>query len=271
MDPPYTDQYSIGVDREVANNLGVSVTYVHKESQGPDRLEGRRRRLRDAGRDGAQRAAGDRVSAAQQRRRARRFVRTNGDGFFSRYNGLMLGLSRRLANRWAANMNYTLFGRHKPGAEIEPDHVNDGKGSERLRQSGGPRTRSIGRTSSTLSGSYEIPKVEVQVSGNLALTSGRPYGAQFQVRLPQGQRNVYFEAPGAYYRPSQQWLHLRINKILFRRGPHRHRAGRRAPERAARKTSIDNLITSVFSSPNFGKAAQWATPRQLMFRVRAYW
>ena len=38
---------------------------------------------------------------------ARRFVRTNGDGFFSRYNGLMLSLSRRLANRWAGNVNYT--------------------------------------------------------------------------------------------------------------------------------------------------------------------
>ena len=121
-----------------------------------------------------------------------------------------------------------------------------------------------------MSGSYEIPKVEVQVSGNLALTSGRPYGAQFQVRLPQGQRNVYFEAPGAYYRPSQQWLHLRINKILFRRGP---TASSWAPSSGTRlqETSIDNLITSVFSSPNFGKAAQWATPRQLMFRVRAYW
>ena len=33
IDAPYTDQYSIGVDREIARNLGVSVTYVHKTSR----------------------------------------------------------------------------------------------------------------------------------------------------------------------------------------------------------------------------------------------
>ena len=263
MDPPYTDQYSIGVDRELANNLGMSVTYVHKESS--DQIG-----WRDVGGVyGTQTVTAPNgqpvtVYPLLNSASARRFVRTNGDGFFSKYNGLMLSLSRRLANRWAGNMNYT----YSAAEGLQPTGTT-GRDPNDLVLLAGRDT--IDRPHIfNLSGSYEIPKVEVQVSGNMALTSGRPYGAQFQVRLPQGQRNVYFEAPGAYSRPSQQWLHLRINKILFRSGPHRIELGAEL-RNALQETSIDNLITSVFSSPNFGKAAQWATPRQLMFRIRAYW
>ena len=47
IDAPYTDRYSIGVDREIARNLGVSVTYAHKTAGDHDRLAGYRWRLRD--------------------------------------------------------------------------------------------------------------------------------------------------------------------------------------------------------------------------------
>src|SRR5439155_13877847 len=32
MQPPYTDQFSIGGDREVANNLAISANFVYKKS-----------------------------------------------------------------------------------------------------------------------------------------------------------------------------------------------------------------------------------------------
>jgi hypothetical protein len=118
-------------------------------------------------------------------------------------------------------------------------------------------------------GSYEIPKVAVQVSGNLTLTQGRPHGAQFQVRLAQGQRNIYFEAPGSYRRPNQQWLHFRVNKILFRRASRYIEVGAEL-RNALQQTNADSLITQVFTSPNFGLPSAYATPRQMMFRVRGY-
>jgi hypothetical protein len=38
---------------------------------------------------------------------ARRFVRTNGPGTFNRYNGRVLSMEKRMANRWQANVSYT--------------------------------------------------------------------------------------------------------------------------------------------------------------------
>lgn len=263
MNPPYTDQYSVGIDRELAKNVGVSVTYVHKESK--DQIG-----WRDIGGVyGTQTAMapnGQSVTVYPLLNSAseRKFLRTNGAGFFSRYNGVMLGVTRRVANRWAANVNYTYSATEglQPTGTVgrDPNDLVNLSGRDTI-----DRPHIFNAT-----GSYEIPKVEVQISGNLALTTGRPYGAQFQVRLPQGQRNVYFDAPGAYYRPNQQWLHLRIQKILFRRDAHRIEVGAEI-RNVMQERSIDNLITSVFSSPNFGRAAQWATPRQMMFRVRGYW
>ena len=229
MDPPYTDQYSIGVDRELANNLGVSVTYVHKESR--DQIG-----WRDVGGVyGTQTVTapnGQPVTVYPLLNSAQRAeVRADERG------GLLQQVQRLDAEPLApageplgGQHELHLFGRRS--LRLQADVGTTGRDPNDLVNLAGRDT--IDRPHIfNVSGSYEIPKVEVQVSGNLALTSGRPYGAQFQVRLPQGQRNVYFEAPGAYSRPSQQWLHLRINKILFRRGPHRIELGAELPERLA--------------------------------------
>jgi hypothetical protein len=264
MRAPYTNQYSIGIDRELATNIGMSVTYVHKDSKdniGWKDIGGVYGTQTVTAPNGQPVTVFPLLNATS----ARKFLRTNGDGFFSRYNGIMFGLSRRLANRWTANVNYT----YSATVALAPTGTTSRDPNDLVNLGG--RDTSIDRPHIfNTSGSYEIPKVEVQVSGNLAVTSGRPYGAQFQVRLPQGQRNIYFEAPGAYYREANQWLHFRVQKILLRRGSHRIEAGAEI-RNALQETSIDNLITSVYSSPNFGKPAQWATPRQLMFRVRAYY
>ena len=116
-------------------------------------------------------------------------------------------------------------------------------------------------------GTYEIPRIEVQVSGNLTLVQGIPYGAEFQVNLPQGRRSIYFETPGAYRTPNQQWLHFRVHKILFRSGPRYLEVGAEI-RNALQEVNIDTITTRVFTSPNFGVPSAWAIPRQLMFRVR---
>ena len=105
IDAPYTDQYSIGVDREIARSLGVSVTYVHKTS-------GDQIGWRDIGGIyGTQTVTSPAdpvtVYPLMNAPSERRFLRTNGPGFFSRYDGLVLSAYRRLANRWMLNVNYT--------------------------------------------------------------------------------------------------------------------------------------------------------------------
>ena len=260
---PYTDQYSIGVDWELTTGVAARVTYVRKDSQ------------RQIGWIDSGGAYGEQTVIAPDGRpitvfpllnspRDRRFVRTNGPGYFGRYQGLIVELTRRYANRWTSSVSYSYSiaeGLQPIGATgRDPNDLIDLDG----RLEGNDRPHIL-----NASGAYEIPKVGVQLSGNLTVTTGRPYGAQFQLRLPQGLRSVFFEAPGSYRRPGQQWLHMRVNKTLYRRGSRHLELGAEI-RNVLQETDIDSLVTQVFSSPNFGAPGAYAIPRQLMFRVRGY-
>ena len=201
---------------------------------------------------------------------ARRFLRTNGPGFFSRYDGLVLSAYRRLANRWMLNLNYTYSkteGLQPTGSSVfattvgqDPnDYVNL---TGRLSPNDRPQVL-------TATGSYDVPKIDIQVSGNLALMSGLPYAPQIQVVLPQGRRNINFDVPGSYRLPSEQWLFLRVSKILFRSGPRRLELGVEL-RNTLQQTSDGSLASRIFSSPNFGQQTTWPIPRQLLFRVKGY-
>ena len=102
------DQLSVGVDREIAKNLGVSATYVHKDSR--DEIG-----WRDVGGVYETRAVpapngkSVNVLALMNNPAERKFLRTNGPGMFARYNGIVLSLNRRYANRWTANVRLHLL------------------------------------------------------------------------------------------------------------------------------------------------------------------
>ena len=260
---PSTDQFSVGVDREVARNIGASVTYVRKEWRdqvGWKDIGGVYAPQTVIAPNGQAVTVFGRTNAAS----AQKFLRTNGPGFYTKYNGVMVSINRRMANRWMANVGYTYsrtYGLAPTGnTGRDPNDLINLEG----RIDGQDRPHLF-----NASGTYEVPRIGVQVSGNLTLTQGRAYGRQFQVRLAQGQRNVFFEAPGSYRRPNQQWLHLRVNKILLRRGARHIEVGAEV-RNALQELSIDSLITQVGTSPSFGLPSSYAIPRQMMFRVRAY-
>jgi len=262
IEAPHTDQYSVGVDRELARNVGISATYVHKE--GEDQIGwtdiGGTYGFQDViAPDGQTITVRPRLTPSS----ASKFLRTNGIGYFTKYDGIMFSVSKRHANRWLGNVSYTYSKADglQPGGSTGRD-PNSLINLEGRIDADRPHTFAA-------SGAYEVPKVEIQVSANYTATQGRAYGAQFQVRLPQGQQNIYFLPPGDYRRENEQWLHLRFQKML-RKGVHRLELGAEL-RNALQETSIGSLISSVFTSPNFGKQSSWALPRQLMFRVRAYY
>ncbi len=83
---PYTDQYSIGLDHELMKGLGVSLTYVRKESKdqiGWTDTGGVYGEQTVSAPDGRGITVFPLLNAAS----ARRFVRTNGPGYFSRTRG----------------------------------------------------------------------------------------------------------------------------------------------------------------------------------------
>ena len=262
---PSTDQFSVGIDREVVNNLGISATLVHKESRNQIGW------VDVGGQYGETTVIDPRgnpltVFPLLNDLTDRRFLRTNPSPYFQRYTGLVLAMSRRFANGWAANVGYTLS--KNEGLTPSSISLSAGRDPNDLINASGLDIFDR-RHLFQASGSYEIPRIDVQVSGNLTLTQGSPYGAQMRVPLPQGTRSVFFEAPGAYRLPNQSWLHLRAQKILFRDGPRRLEVGVEL-RNALDETSIDQVLSQVFTADTFGLQGQYPIPRQLMFRVRGY-
>ena len=101
MRAPHTDEYSIGVDREVGRRLAVAIAYVRKDGEQLHRMDGRRRSVSrgDAGRlpDGRSVPVFVLINATA----ARRFLLTNPDGYSLTYNGLVMAVEKRRSARLA--------------------------------------------------------------------------------------------------------------------------------------------------------------------------
>lgn len=101
---PYTDQFTIGLERELLKNLGVSVNYVHKrgEKYGGWRDIGGRYApatyVDSVGRE----ASGQSITVQRllNSPSERLFLLTNPDGMFTRFNGVTLQVVKRMSNNW---------------------------------------------------------------------------------------------------------------------------------------------------------------------------
>jgi hypothetical protein len=263
MKAPFTDQYSIGIDREVARNVALSVSYVIKESRdqiGWIDIGG------IYGTSTATASTGETVTTHPllNSPSVRKYLRTNGPGFFSSYNGLILSLTRRYANRWmaTAGYSYSVTEGLQPGGNTGRDPNDLVNLSGRLDPQDRPHAF-------TLLGSYEVPKIEVQVSGNLAFVQGTPYAPQVQINLPQGRRSINADVPGSYRTPNESFLQMRFTKILFRTD-HRRVEVTGELRNALQELDSRSIITRVLGSANFGKPASWPDPRQLMLLTKVY-
>ena len=212
METPYTDQYSVGVDRELARNLAISVSYVRKNA-------GNQIGWVDIGGVYGTRTATVSVFGQSQTLTVfpllnapiqRSHQRTNGPGFYSQYDGLILNLTRRFANRWMATVGYTRS--VTKGLQPTGNVSRDPNDLTNLDGRIDPQDRP---NAFNLFGSYEVPKIEVQVSGQLAAVNGTPYAPQVLVRLPQGNRAINVDVPGSYRTPNETFLQFRVTKILF--------------------------------------------------------
>ena len=106
--PPYTDQFTIGIERELTKTLGLSVNYVYKKGErygGNQDIGGQYEPAVyiDSEGEGATGAAipvqayvgGDRV-----------FQLTNPDGMFSRFHGVTVQLIKRMADNWQMTSSF---------------------------------------------------------------------------------------------------------------------------------------------------------------------
>jgi hypothetical protein len=264
MKAPFTDQVSFGIDREVANNFGVGASVVYKRGRNQLGWEdiggvyGERQQTLANGQTLT-------VFPLLNRPADRIFLRTNGPGLGTTYKALILTATRRLANGAQFSFGYTR--QRAEGLEFGGNGGQDP--NDYINAEGGLGSRDRPHMFS-LMGSYEIPKVAIQISGNMTAVSGTAISSTARISLPQGTRGINLEEPGSTYRTeSEQYAGLRITKIMFRQG------GRRLELTGEVKNALQeqggpSIQSTVFNATNFLLTDLRPEPRQLRLFARLF-
>ena len=255
--PPYTDQMSIGLDRELVANVGIGATYVHKSGEnqvGWKDIGGTYGSQVAVLPDGRTVTVYPLLSPSS----SRLYLRTNGPGTFNRYDGIMLSLNKRMSNRWQAAVSYT-YSKAEGLTTTQQDPNGDINAGGRFSFD---RPHMLTIVSAT-----EIPKIGVQVAGNFLSQSGTPYAPQALVQLNQGRLSINIEEAGDYRLPHLNLLYLQLTKVVYRNGDRRFLVGANIFN-VLQDTAANDVVSRNFYGATFGQPAGWLEPRMLQFQLR---
>jgi len=273
---PTTDEYSVGLDREVGSKFVVAAAYIRK--RGTNSI---------AWVDTAGQYREDMVTLADGRSLpvhvltsapgGRRFLLTNPGDYFMHYDGMVLAANRRLANGWQASASYT-FSRTQglqpsSGGPADAAQLNTVAPANVFGRDPNNLTNATGRLPNDrphafrFMGSVTVPRAGVVVAANLQHLSGKPWAATTQVALPQGDQRILLETRGSRRLPSQSLVDLRVS----RRFQIRNGMGvdlmvdvlNLANESAEEAVASDNAFAQ-----NFGVGTVFVDPRRVMVSVR---
>jgi len=272
---PRTDEYSIGLDREITPRLAAAVAYIHKE--GSDFIA-----WTDVG--GQYREETRTLTNGQvlpvfvltNGTAARRFLLTNPNDYSLTYNGLVLALEKRRSDRWQATGSYTYSrtsglqassGTTADGAQLSTVAPNNafGRDPNNLTNAEGrlPNDRPhIFR----VMGTVDVPRTGLMVAANFQQFSGKPWAATTNVTLPQGSQRILLEPRGTRRLPSQSLLDLRVSRAMnFTNGRVELLLDvlNVLNDTAYESIATDNLFSATFGQPTF-----YIDPRRVMLSVR---
>jgi hypothetical protein len=284
---PRTDEYSIGVDRELGRRFAVSLAYVHKDGAqfigwtdvGGVYSEGTRTLANGSAVP---------VFVLQNALTARRYLLTNADDYSMTYDGLVMAVDRRRANGWQMFGSYT-FSRAKG---LQPSSGATAAGAQVSTVSPPPaQTLTFGRDPNDLTnargllpndrphvfrmmGSVDVPGTGLVVAANLGHFSGKPWAAAGQVSLRQNnQQRILLEPRGSQRLSSQTLLDLRLSRS-FAFGKSARVDVLLDVLNVLNSTAEESILTDILttetlaSNPNFGRPTVFVDPRRAMLGVR---
>ena len=219
----YTDQYYVGVERQIMANTGVDVAFVIKK-------EGDFIRLNDVGGTYAPVVinnvfrgatypitAYNRTSASA----ASLFEVVNRTDFTQDFKAFFIQANRRFSNAWQAQASYTwqdsqayatgtVTGSTQQDFSSLSSTAGFGRTPNDLVNAYGP-TPTNSTNSWKLSSTYRAP-MDVAFGARYSYESGRPFGRLITARLNQGNVAILAEPRGAYYMDAVNDLQIRIDK-----------------------------------------------------------
>jgi hypothetical protein len=289
MRTPRTDEYSIGVDRELGPRLAVALAYIHKNGSnfiGWTDVGGQYREETRTLADGQTLP----VFVLTNSTNDRRFLLTNPDGYSLTYNGLVMVVEKRRSNGWQGLASYTLS--RASGLQASSGATAaDAQGSTVAPAF--PTATTFGRDPNNLTnadgrlpndrphmfrvmGTIDVPRTGLVVGANLQF-SGKPWAATTLIALPQGDQRILLEPRGSRRLSSQAILDLRVSRTIRFGGLGRiellldvlNALNDSAEEALATDVlfAIARDGSSVFS-PNFGHPTVFMDPRRAMLSAR---
>jgi Carboxypeptidase regulatory-like domain len=275
---PRSEEYSIGLDREVGRSLAVATAYVGKTGSnfiGWTDVGGQYREESRSLPDGRSVP----VFVLTNSPSARRFLLTNPQGYSLTYNGLVMVVEKRRSAGWQAFGTYT-FSRvsglqASNGSAAASAQVSSVAGATQLTFGQDPNslTNARGRLPNDrphmfrVMGSVDVPRTGLVVAANLQYFTGKPYAASAQLTLPQGSQRILLEPPGSRRMSSQLLLNLRVSRTLTFGSLGRIELLLDVLN-MLNDTAEEGLASDNLFSPNFGQGTVFMDPRRAMVGVR---
>jgi hypothetical protein len=279
---PRTDEYSIGIDRQIGRGLSVALAYIKKD--GGDFIAWHdtggvyQQRVRTLA-DGQQLPVFELTNST----RDRHYLLTNPDGLSLDYDGIVVAAEKRRSGGWQAFGSYTwsrAVGMHASsgataaGAQftsIIPPAMST------FARDPNQRTFAYGQLPDNrphifrVMGSVDVPRTGLLVSANFQYFTGKPWAATTQQRLPQGSVRILTETRGTRRLASQSLLDLRVSRAVstrFGRFDLLFDVLNALNDTAEEAIVSDNQFSDGKLNPTFGQPSVFMDPRRAMIGVR---
>jgi hypothetical protein len=274
---PRTDEYSVGVERQLTARLAASAAYIRKSGANFIAWTDTGGTYREETRTLSGYAVP--VFVLTNAARDRRFLLTTPSDFSMDYDGLVVAMEKRMSDGWQASGSYT-FSRVS-GLQAASAATADGAQLSTVAPANmfgsdpNNLTNADGRLPNDrphvlrVTGVIQVPRIDVVVSANLQHFSGKPWGATAQVSLPQGDQRILLETRGSRRLSSQSILDLRVSKML--------RFGNLGRVELLvdvlnllDDTAEEALVSDVLVSGTFGRPRSFVDPLRAMLGVRLH-
>jgi hypothetical protein len=272
---PYTDEYNLGLDREIAANVRLSAVYTYRREKNLQATRNPADNVYattptsavDPGIDGVIGTSDDgtynffqRISAANPS------LVTNDPSVVQSYKGLELTLTKRLSNRWQMLAGYTLSKNRLDNysVDVSPNFLINANGNV-TAAANADRPNQF-----KLTGMYLLPFHDVIVSGNFRSQQGPPFTRQISRALAiGGSQTINLEPLGNTRIDTLTTIDLRLGKLF--------KFNNRSLEASVDFDNLANANTafnvrtltpaSAFTDPTTGNRAtlqQFLSPSQIL-------
>ena len=275
---PHTDQFSIGVDREIGRQLAVAVAYVRKSGAsfiGWTDVGGQYREESRTLTDGRSVPVFALLNAPSDRR----FRLTNPEDYSLNYNGLVIVAEKRRSRGWGGFGSYT-FSR---AIGLQPSSGATAAGAQ-VSTVSPPQPSTFGRDPNDLTnaygrlpndrphmlrvmGSVDVPRTGFVIATNFQQLSGKPWAATTQIPLRQGDVRILLEPRGFRRLPSQSLLDVRLSRTISFGDKGRVELLLDVLN-LLNDTAAEGLATDNLFAPNFGQPTTFMDPRRAMVGIR---